>query len=899
MKMKKYLKRILAFLCALALMATTVLGSSAIRLVQASDTTPTPVKLDGFTNVTTTSLVKQYTTDEGMQDKEYGNGENVYYLPNETSFDKKLFTAWVKYTDPDMTNWWSNGICFGAPEANGWGLRLVPMDNGASLRVADADMKINTATQIMESVNASAVGLDSFIGTEFLLQIGYEFTDDNNDGVGDLRILVYVNGNKGLDIVKENCNQNALGNFVRVIIYTNAKISVKAADLSEDTTPTPPTPVELEGFTNVTVGDFVYAGTENPMEEKQYTEQADFQLKEGNDFDQKLFTANIKFDGAAGFWNNRICIGGTANNGWGVALCLDKENDALKIAEFDSNIDEDPSETGFERTITKDTAKVDTFINTEFLLQIGLEYLDNDNGGTKNDVRVLVYVNGNAAFNEVFSNCNMDRLGNYMRFYLGNGSSLTVSAVETQEDTTPTVPETPGEIIPVELDGFDNLTIKDFVDVNGAQMPTGRYEGFDYGAYNDYYVDGLTNLNKKLLSMKIKYEGGQFKHSLVVGGAGEWSGFNLYPNADGSSLLIDCSWAGSIINVDTYQISTLNASDAGVGSFIGEEFLLQLSFEYGEMVGGKADLTMGVYINGKLYNNAPIVIPGCNVSGMGSHLALYRQVEGSAIILDNVVIGDESDIPMETQQPNEKFEKITFEYFGIANGIYKFNGSGAPTFEGKGSKTLNQKVLCGDVLITGKGNDHLMVGGGDNVWYGLRFITQENGTIQLHWIDADGGIPIEVFNPTTAKATLIGEWVNLMISTEIVDADGDGSKDDIEVGVWFNGVLYKNKFYTVIDKAAGLGKYLGYYSGVEGNAIEIRSIPEYVKGYDFSVFGLTKDWKSTLLTEHKAEIHQAGSRDAEPFTGDLLKVGTVCLFSVVALVAGVYMVLQRKKRIIE
>ena len=399
--------------------------------------------------------------------------------------------------------------------------------------------------------------------------------------------------------------------------------------------------------------------------------------------------------------------------------------------------------------------------------------------------------------------------------------------------------------------------------------------------------------------MKIKYEGGQFKHSLVVGGAGAWSGFNLYPNADGSSLLIDCSWAGSIINVDTYQISTLNASDAGVGSFIDEEFLLQLSFEYGEMVGGKADLTMGVYINGKLYNNAPIVIPGCNVSGMGSHLALYRQVEGSAIILDNVVIGDESDIPMETQQPNEKFEKITFEYFGIADGIYKFNGSGAPTFEGKGSKTLNQKVLCGDVLITGKGNDHLMVGGGDNVWYGLRFITQENGTIQLHWIDADGGIPIEVFNPTTAKATLIGEWVNLMISTEIVDADGDGSKDDIEVGVWFNGVLYKNKFYTVIDKAAGLGKYLGYYSGVEGNAIEIRSIPEYVKGYDFSVFGLTKDWKSTLLTEHKAEIHQAGSRDAEPFTGDLLKVGTVCLFSVVALVAGVYMVLQRKKRIIE
>ena len=677
-------------------------------------------------------------------------------------------------------------------------------------------------------------------------------------------------------------------------------------------------------------------------------------------------------------------------------------------------------------------------------------------------------------------------MGSHLALYRQvDNSGIILDNVIIEEE--PDTPDTPAEIVPVELEGFGNLTVKDFVDVNGTQMPIGRYEGNNNGNLNDYYVDGLTNFNKKLLSMKIKFEGGEFKHSLVVGGVGEWSGFNLHPNEDGSAIYIDSSWADNIVDKSTYQMPVVNADVAGVSSFIGKEFLLQISFEYGEVVGGKADLTMGVYINGALYNNAAFVIPGCNVSAMGSHLALYRQVDNSGIVLDNVIIEEESDTPdtpdepeppIESQQPsenlekitfsqygivdgeyeyngdlvvqgalkdktsiagtvlcgdielsgsgyfhvilgggdnpwdgirfitetantmqvwwyegengqhcasfnaaaagvnfhnekfnlmistelegndiklgvwfngilynneyitiadkgdklankfaaycngedvsvilnsipelvpepappkkpNESFEKITFEYFGLKDGIYKFDGTGNPVFEGKGPKTLDQKVLCGDVLFSGDGYNHLMVGGSGNVWYGLRFITQANGTIELYWIDEDDMILIDIFNKTVAGATLIGEWLNLMISTEIVDADKDGEKDDIELGVWFNGVLYKEEFYTIIDKASGLGKQLGLFCSTEENSIAIRSIPEYMKGFDYSVYGLTKDWETTVMTAHKAEIASGGSRDAEPFTGDLIKVGTVCLFSVVALVAGVYMVLQRKKRIID
>ena len=55
--MQKKLKRIFAFICAFALLTTTVLGGSAMRLAQAADATPTPVKLDGFTNVSVGDFV--------------------------------------------------------------------------------------------------------------------------------------------------------------------------------------------------------------------------------------------------------------------------------------------------------------------------------------------------------------------------------------------------------------------------------------------------------------------------------------------------------------------------------------------------------------------------------------------------------------------------------------------------------------------------------------------------------------------------------------------------------------------------------------------------------------------------------------------------------------------------
>ena len=131
-------------------------------------------------------------------------------------------------------------------------------------------------------------------------------------------------------------------------------------------------------------------------------------------------------------------------------------------------------------------------------------------------------------------------------------------------------------------------------------------------------------LLKKLISMKILYEGGEYTHSLIFGGNGGWCGFNLRPSGDGTYLFIDSTWAGDLVDKSTYAAPTMTADMAGVTSFIQNEFILQMSMEYGEVdASNRADLTIGVYVNGKLYNNQKFVIPGCNMSNVGNVIALF------------------------------------------------------------------------------------------------------------------------------------------------------------------------------------------------------------------------------------------------------------------------------------
>ena len=491
-----------------------------------------------------------------------------------------------------------------------------------------------------------------------------------------------------------------------------------------------------------------------------------------------------------------------------------------------------------------------------------------------NDIKLGIW------FNEVLYNDEYitipnkgDKLGNTFAVYCAgsNSSVIIASDPELKGDDAPEIPSEPQQ----PNENFEKVTFAHF------NIKDGTYP-YNGDLVVQSTLKGHNTLDKTVICGDILLDGSG-GYQLLFGGKDDvWAGLRLViDNKDAMHLY----W-----HQDSMQyITTYTAIGAGT-DFVGKQFNLMLSTELVDN-----DVKFGLWINGVLYGNQYVVVSDVG-DNLGNRFGAYCSGEDATVTLNS--IPELAPEPVPPKQPNEKFDKVTFEYFGLKDGIYKYDGTASATFEGKGAETFDQKVLCGDVLFSGKGENHFMVGGNGNTWYGLRFITQENGTIVLYWIDDEGLQLVEIFDKTTAGATLVGDWLNLMISTEIIDADGDGAKDDIELGVWFNGALYKEEFYTIIDKASGLGSRFGFDCMEEDNTIAIRSIPELMRGFDYSVYHLTRDWEKVLLTGHKAEVAVGGSRDAEPFTGDLLAIGKVCLFGVAGLgaaVAGVYMMLQRKK----
>lgn len=165
-----------------------------------------------------------------------------------------------------------------------------------------------------------------------------------------------------------------------------------------------------------------------------------------------------------------------------------------------------------------------------------------------------------------------------------------------------------------------------------------------------------------------------------------------------------------------------------------------------------------------------------------------------------------------------------------------------------------------------------MIFGGQNAWDGLRFtfnVSKKNDRLNIGWYKGkETEYLATTITSVKAQTKMVGEWLNIKISTEIIDYDKDGQKNDIRIGVWFNDIPYNEEYLIVRDKANELGSYMSIISE-KGCSISVRSIPELIEPFDFASFGLTADWKKTLLdTGLEAKIEVGGSRSAAPPTGD-------------------------------
>ena len=863
--MQKKLKRILAFLCALALIVTTVLGNSAIRLAQAADTEPTPVELPGFETVTVEDFQDSAGTE--MESKTYAydsaNTTAIFSLKDGTNFNKKLISMNVKFES--STEGMHARMVLGNSGDIWNGLWVFSSTNGTTLHIYE--MKNGGWRHMEGDITSTAANVASFMNTEFLLQLSIEDTD------GGLVLGVYVDGELCQTYTWTDAKTSDYAGSYMNLYRETTGTAITLGSINEDDNSQGPGTDGPGGdtptvYTDVTFQDF---GIENDIYYSKGSGLAvEGTLEEKDDLDEIALSGDILLTGESTDTFD-LMLGSKNNDVWsGIKLWINGKTMTLNLG-TSTNV----------AILDSETAGVgSTFANNKFTLKWSVEFVCNDNDNQYNDVKVGLWFNGNLYGNEYYTISNggtAAELGKSFAVCCESGSSSITINPDDIDDSDE------GGKEPIQPnDDFTKLTFAHF----GIKDNTYKYNG-------DLVVKGslteLDTLDRTVLYGNVLLEG-EGGYQLIFGGKEDsWDGIRFIIG-DANSMSLE--WFGR--NDVRIPVTVFNSMVAGV-DFVGEAYDLAVSTELidADDDGQKNDIQFGFWFEGKLYDNSYVVVRDQGAT-LGNRFAAYCSGEDSTVTLNS----DPKLVP-KPKQPNPDFEKITFEYFGATDGTYKYNGTDAPTYEGKGRDTMNEKVFCGDFLFSGVGGNQFMIGGDGNTWYGLCFIVTDDEKIALLWIDEEGVITVETYDELTAGAPLVGEWLNLMISTEIVDADGDGAEDDIQLGVWFNGALYKEAFSTILNKASGLGDCFGMYSSKEGSSISIRSIPEYIKGFDYAAFGLTKDWEKTLLgTGFKAEIATGGSRDAEPFTGDFLSVGSACLFgatAITALVACIYMVLQRKK----
>ena len=129
------------------------------------------------------------------------------------------------------------------------------------------------------------------------------------------------------------------------------------------------------------------------------------------------------------------------------------------------------------------------------------------------------------------------------------------------------------------------------------------------------------------------------------------------------------------------------------------------------------------------------------------------------------------------------------------------------TYKGEyGGSTLDNTVISGKVTFTPKGDTHILFGGTKAMGgFGLSAIVPNKSTewvLRLYDTNVDKkGVKFDpyFFYSDVAGTQLVGKEIDLKVSIQYVDNDGDGNKNDVKVGMWFNDKLYDNKYIYLKD----------------------------------------------------------------------------------------------------
>lgn len=621
----------------------------------------------------------------------------------------------------------------------------------------------------------SAMAGTNLVDAKFNLKISTQFVDSDIDGVkDDVKLGIWFNS-----ILYEN-NYIYLTNYAplmgsRLDLFV-AALGGSIAVASANLTPAPDATLRTITFNNYGIADNTYTiGPDTDLEASG---------KHLGTLDDTLFSGNVTFGGNGG---TEIRFGGVANAWTGLLFQTKTDNNNLYM--------QDAEALTSEYAFTPATAGVQ-LVAQSINLKISTQFIDYDNDGLKDDVRLGVWFNG------VLYDANYIYLTDYavkMGENLGirvatSGSSLVVNSS-----------------IPVDIKmpdaNLQNATFSNFGITDGTYNYTG-----DINATGNYGE----SLNGTLFSGNVTFGGAGAADIRFGGRPSFWQGLRFY-TLNSNLYMEDVGGKTAIYGFGSVMAGT---------SFIGEEFNLQITTQFvdSDFDGSADDVRLGVWFNGTLYENNYIYLSDY-AQYMGNFMGTFVHAVSSSISISSVNF-------VTLTGPDPSLTDITFGDFGISNSIYTFIQSSLSA-SGQYAGTLDEKLFSGNMTFTGAGVN-LYIGGISSANQGLRFYSNGNN---LYMQDTAGGTALYTFIPAVARTQLVSKQISMNISFQFVDNDQGGTKNDVKLGVWFNGRLYENNYIYLTNYTTTLGSKMGVGITSEENAsMAIQSIvlPEADAIYDLA-----------------------------------------------------------------
>lgn len=311
--------------------------------------------------------------------------------------------------------------------------------------------------------------------------------------------------------------------------------------------------------------------------------------------------------------------------------------------------------------------------------------------------------------------------------------------------------------------------------------------GLNDGSYSSSKASHIDNdmfgtMDKTMFSGYINFPTNM--NNIYIGGRKDWCGFLFQPNGTDK---LNFSYFGS----DQMWIATeLNSAIAGCELRNNPDLLVQIYVEYVNVDSSGIDVKIGLYFNGKLYNNTYFYLADVPAEGdttFGTHIHLYTgtdayQIRSAGIHYDTV--------PAEIAD----YEKWSFNDVNFSSNTYS-----SKTDSGYCYGTMNESCFTGNVTFNSAGtaSETYLFLGNSGSWSGICFRDDSGGKLLVGRNSASGIYPIAELDPAVAGLeTFRNNKFKLSVATR---KTGDNPNGTIraEMFIFINDVLYNNESYMV------------------------------------------------------------------------------------------------------